>query len=53
MTLVAAGKVETSRYLARETLVRVRAIKPAGPPVRRLNNTLHAIESLPVQVVPA
>jgi len=24
-----------------------------GPPVRRLNNTLHAIDSLPVEVEPA
>lgn len=33
-------------------LKRVCAIRLAGPPVRRLNNTLHAIASLPVEVVP-
>jgi cytochrome P450 len=32
---------------------RVRAIKLAGPPIRRLNNTLRAIESLPVEVEPS
>jgi cytochrome P450 len=32
---------------------RVRSIQLAGPPVRRLNNSLHAIASLPVEVVPA
>jgi cytochrome P450 len=32
---------------------RVRSIRLAGEPVRRLNNTLHAIESLPVEVEPA
>lgn len=31
-------------------LDRVRTIRPAGPPVRRLNNTLHALASLPVEV---
>lgn len=34
-------------------LPRVRSIRPAGPVKRRLNNTLHAIESLPVEVEPA
>jgi cytochrome P450 len=34
-------------------LRRVKAIRLAGPPVRRLNNTLHAIASLPVEIVPA
>lgn len=34
-------------------LRRVRSIRLAGPPVRRLNNTLHAIAHLPVEVVPA
>jgi len=29
---------------------RVRAIHPAGEPVRRLNNTLHALEKLPVRL---
>lgn len=33
-------------------LSRVDAIRIAGAPVRRLNNTLHAIESLPVEVQP-
>jgi cytochrome P450 len=32
---------------------RVRAIRLAGQPVRRLNNTLHAIANLPVVVEPA
>lgn len=32
---------------------RVAEIRLAGPPRRRLNNTLHAIDSLPVTVVPA
>lgn len=31
----------------------VRAIRPAGPPVRRLNNTLRGLASLPVEVEPA
>jgi len=31
---------------------RVRSIRLAGPPKRRLNNTLHAIASLPVEVGP-
>lgn len=34
-------------------LRRVNAIRMAGPPLRRLNNTLHAIASLPVEVVAA
>ena len=34
-------------------LSRVRRIRLAGPPERRLNNTLHAIASLPVEVEPA
>ena len=33
-------------------LRRVKAIRLAGEPVRRLNNTLHAIETLPLEVVP-
>lgn len=32
---------------------RVKSISLAGKPVRRLNNTLHAIESLPIEVEPA
>lgn len=32
---------------------RVNSIRAAGSPVRRLNNTLHALASLPVEVVPA
>lgn len=32
---------------------RVRAIRLAGPPERRLNNTLHAIHRLPVEIEPA
>lgn len=32
---------------------RVRAIEPAGEPVRHLNNTLRAWESLPVRLLPA
>lgn len=34
-------------------LPRIRSIRPTGPAVRRLNNTLHALESLPVEVEPA
>jgi cytochrome P450 len=30
---------------------RVRSIRPAGSPVRRLNNTLHALATLPVDLV--
>lgn len=33
-------------------LSRVRSIRLAAPPKRRLNNTLHAIESLPIEVEP-
>lgn len=32
---------------------RVKAIRAVGPPVRRLNNTLHALAGLPVEVEPA
>lgn len=32
---------------------RVAEIRPAGPTERRLNNTLHAVSSLPVELVPA
>lgn len=32
---------------------RVRSIRLTGEPVRRLNNTLHAIDSVPVEVEPA
>ena len=32
---------------------RIAEIRLAGPPVRRLNNTLHALASLPVEIVPA
>ena len=32
---------------------RVKSIRLAGPPVRRLNNTLHALASLPVEIEPA
>lgn len=32
---------------------RVKAIEPAGPPVRRLNNTLRALASLPLRLIPA
>jgi cytochrome P450 len=40
--------------LVLEALVsRVKSIKLVGEPVRRLNNTLHAIESLHVEVEPA
>jgi cytochrome P450 len=34
-------------------LPRIAAIRAVGEPVRRLNNTLHAISSLPVEVDPA
>jgi cytochrome P450 len=33
-------------------LARVKSIRLAGAPMRRLNNTLHAIASLPVEVEP-
>jgi len=32
---------------------RVKAIEPAGAPVRRLNNTLRALASLPLRLIPA
>ncbi len=32
---------------------RVKAIEPAGPAVRRLNNTLRALASLPLRLIPA
>lgn len=32
---------------------RVAGFRLAGPPVRRLNNTLHALRSLPVELIPA
>ena len=34
-------------------LPRVRSISLAGSPIRRLNNTLHAIASLPIEIEPA
>lgn len=34
-------------------ITRIAKITPDGPPVRRLNNTLHALGSLPVTVEPA
>ena len=34
-------------------LKRVKSISLAGPPQRRINNTLFAIASLPVEVEPA
>ena len=40
--------------LVLEALIpRVKSIRLAGPPVRRLNNTLHALASLPVEIEPA
>ena len=33
-------------------LPRIRSIRATGPAVRRLNNTIHALESLPVEVEP-
>ena len=32
---------------------RVKEIRPAGEPVRKLHNTLHQFASLPVELVPA
>jgi 4-methoxybenzoate monooxygenase (O-demethylating) len=32
---------------------RVAAIRPAGPARRRLNNTLHAVSQLPLELIPA
>lgn len=37
--------------LLKALIPRVREISLAGPPVRRLNNTLHALASLPVELV--
>lgn len=39
--------------VARALAERVKSIRLTGEPVRRLNNTLHAIASLPVEVEPA
>jgi cytochrome P450 len=39
--------------IAAELSRQVRALRLAAPPVRRLNNTLHAISSLPVELEPA
>jgi cytochrome P450 len=36
--------------IAEALAARVKAIRLLGPPVRRLNNTLHAIDSLPVEI---
>jgi cytochrome P450 len=33
-------------------MAKVRSLRLAGPVIRRLNNTLHAIESMPIEVEP-
>jgi hypothetical protein len=33
-------------------LNKVKSIRPAGPVTRRLNNTLHALRSLPIEITP-
>ena len=33
-------------------MTKVRSLRLAGPVIRRLNNTLHAIESMPIEVEP-
>ena len=38
------------RLILEALLSRVRSIRLAGEPVRRLNNTLHALASLPIEV---
>ena len=48
----AVARLEAARLL--KTLARrVKAIEPAGEPVRRLNNTVRGLASLPVVLVPA
>ncbi|MEH3105771.1 MAG: cytochrome P450 [Sphingomonas fennica] len=42
-----------SEVLLEALLPRIAEIRPSGPPVRRLNNTLHALASLPAEFVPA
>jgi 4-methoxybenzoate monooxygenase (O-demethylating) len=42
-----------SEVLLEALIPRIRAIRLTGAPVRRLNNTLHALASLPVEITPA
>ena len=46
------ARMEAEAVLA-ALIPRVAEIRLAGAPVRRLNNTLHALGSLPVELVPA
>jgi 4-methoxybenzoate monooxygenase (O-demethylating) len=47
----AVARMEAEAVIAALT-ARVKTITPAGPPVRRLNNTLRGLSSLPVRVTP-
>jgi cytochrome P450 len=42
-----------SEVLLEALIPRIRSIRLTGTPVRRLNNTLHALASLPVEIEPA
>jgi 4-methoxybenzoate monooxygenase (O-demethylating) len=42
-----------SEVLLEALIPRIQAIRLAGAPIRRLNNTLHALKSLPVEIIPA
>jgi 4-methoxybenzoate monooxygenase (O-demethylating) len=42
-----------SEVLLEALIPRIRSIRLTGAPVRRLNNTLHALASLPVEIEPA
>ena len=46
------ARIEAEAVLA-ALIPRIAEIRPAGPAVRRLNNTLHALGSLPVEIVRA
>ncbi len=44
---------QEAEMVLRALLPRIASIRMAGPPVRRLNNSLHALASLPVEIEPA
>jgi cytochrome P450 len=44
------ARIETEFIVAAAMAKRFATIALAGTPVRRLNNTLHALESLPVRI---
>jgi 4-methoxybenzoate monooxygenase (O-demethylating) len=48
----AVARMEAESIIAALT-ARVKTLEPAGPPVRRLNNTLRGLSSLPVRVTAA